>query len=59
MCFYEGKIVHLCEQCVDYLYTCIPRIGKNGYIHGECDFYYCEFCSDTRCVFNPKLDNQK
>lgn len=33
-----------CGHCTDYLNTCMPVI-INGFIFGECDLSYCEFCS--------------
>lgn len=33
-----------CDTCADFLNTCMPII-IDGFIWGECDLYYCEFCS--------------
>ena len=33
-----------CSNCPEYLNSCMPII-VNGFIFGECDLYYCEFCS--------------
>jgi hypothetical protein len=37
-----------CKKCSLYLNTCMPLI-QNGFIYGECDFDYCEWCSSDIC----------
>ncbi len=36
-----------CGRCPEYLNTCKPLI-IGGYVFGECDMNYCEFC-DQEC----------
>ena len=33
-----------CSECFEYLNSCLPVI-VNGFIFGECDLCYCEWCS--------------
>lgn len=33
-----------CGSCPEYLNSCMP-IVVDGFICGECDLYYCEWCS--------------
>lgn len=43
-----------CGRCPEYLNTCKPVIIE-GFIFGECDMYYCEFCSCyDECM--PRID---
>lgn len=37
-----------CSSCPEYLNTCRP-IVVNGYVFGECDQCFCEFCSCEEC----------
>ncbi len=37
-----------CGHCADYLNVCMPVV-INGFIFGECDHSYCEFCPVTDC----------
>lgn len=32
-----------CGSCPEYLNTCMPVV-VNGFIFGECDLCYCEWC---------------
>jgi len=32
-----------CGRCPEFLNSCMPVI-INGYVFGECDLCYCEFC---------------
>lgn len=32
-----------CGECPEYLASCMP-IVRDGFIFGECDLSYCEFC---------------
>ena len=32
-----------CSNCKEYLTTCMPII-IDGFIYGECDIFYCEWC---------------
>ena len=47
MCMMNGKPVgeynSPCGHCPEYLCTCSPLVME-GYIFGECDLCYCEFC---------------
>ncbi len=36
-----------CGRCPEFLGTCMPLV-INGFIFGECDLCYCEFC-DEEC----------
>lgn len=39
-----------CGNCPEYLNTCKPVI-VGGFVFGECDICYCEFCSyHERCA---------
>jgi hypothetical protein len=54
VCAYAGQVVmysRICNACPDFLETCVPRVGKDGYIHGECDMYYCECCGLDSCAY--------
>lgn len=43
-----------CGTCPEYLNSCMPVIVE-GYIFGECDLSYCEFCSYyAECM--PRID---
>lgn len=43
-----------CGRCPEYLNSCMPVIVE-GYIFGECDLYYCEFCElFNKCM--PRVD---
>lgn len=33
-----------CSTCYEYLFSCMPVV-VNGYLFGECDLCYCEFCA--------------
>lgn len=47
MCLKNNEPVNVynspCSNCPDYLNSCMPIIS-NGYIWGECDLCYCEWC---------------
>ena len=43
-----------CGQCPEYLNTCLP-IVISGYLWGECDQCYCEFCSYYEECTTPGL----
>lgn len=34
-----------CAACPEYLASCKPLI-IDGFIYGECDMCYCEFCDE-------------
>lgn len=42
-----------CGKCPEYLNSCIPAI-INGYIFGECDLCYCEWCSCSSICLNTE-----
>ena len=45
MCLMNQKpVIHApCNRCPEFLNSCMPLI-LDGYLHGECDQCYCEFC---------------
>lgn len=46
-----------CNHCVEYLNTCMPVI-INGFIFGECDLCYCEFCPCYENCMNGGVDDE-
>ena len=48
MCYFQGQAVGefciCCQNCADYLSTCIPIVSCGGYVVGECDFSFCDHC---------------
>lgn len=48
MCYWEGKAVgelcSCCQNCSSYLTDCMPVVACGGYVVGECDFNFCEYC---------------
>ena len=44
-----------CGECSEYLNSCMPVI-INGFILGECDLYYCEFCDYYNICFATRND---
>lgn len=33
-----------CSNCSEFLTTCMPVV-IDGFLFGECDMYFCEFCN--------------
>ena len=51
----EGSCPHsLYEQII--VGSCFIA-SNDGYIGGELDLYYCEFCTAWGCPYNPSSDN--
>jgi len=48
MCYFQGRAVgnycSCCWHCADYLSTCIPTVSYGGFVVGECDFSFCDYC---------------
>lgn len=48
MCYFQGQAVgnycSCCWHCADFLSTCIPTVSYGGFVAGECDFSFCDFC---------------
>lgn len=48
-----------CGNCAEYLNSCLLVI-INGFIWGECDFCYCEFCNFyEECISKKELLNSE
>jgi|GEM_PF-2201415 len=47
MCYFQGQPVEeycfYCQKCRDYLSVCVPIVSR-GYVVGECDFDFCDYC---------------
>ena len=61
MCMMNNQPVNAyntpCSHCVEYLTTCMPVI-INGFIFGECDLCYCEFCSNYGDCMNGGMSHE-
>lgn len=46
MCLMNQKpiVYEPCIHCPEYLTACMPIVA-DGYIYGECDQSFCEWCS--------------
>ena len=55
VCIFAGQValyLPSCSACVDFLETCTPIVGRDGYIHGECGVaVLCEDCNVSGCCF--------
>jgi len=44
-----------CGTCAEFLNSCMPVV-INGFIFGECDLCYCEFCNYYSTCFATRND---
>ena len=57
-----GEYSHCCMQCPQYKNSCLPIVGYGGYIFGECDFSFCEYCpcySECEDIWGKGVDEVK
>ena len=52
-----GEYNSPCGSCPEYLNSCMPVI-INGFIFGECDLYYCEFCHCNENCMNGGVNDE-
>jgi hypothetical protein len=54
VCVYADQVATtfwVCHQCNEYLETCVPLVGVDGFLHGECGIFLCEDCNVSGCVY--------
>ena len=63
MCYFQGQPVgaycSCCQNCSSYLTECTPTVTYGGYVVGECDFSFCEYCSvyeQCELFFGKEMD---
>lgn len=48
MCYFKGQAVgeycNCCQKCTEFRNSCIPIADSSGWVYGECDFDFCNYC---------------